>query len=414
MEQELADQEQPTTAGAWLNRTVLGMGLTSLLADLSYETATTVLPAFLQALGSPVYALGLIEGVADAVSSFVKLGAGWFSDRLGRRKPLVTAGYLLTGAAPALFAAAVVWPMVFAGRVLAWFGRGFRGPARNALLAESVAEADRGTAFGFHRAGDTVGAVLGPLCAAGLLQWLGPAEGGDTAGPYRLILWLTLIPGLGAAAAFALLVRERRRSVGPARHLWGSVRALPGPFRRFLVGIGLFGAGDFSHTLLILAAIEMLRPAHGHLRAAQLGALLYVLRNVVSVIAAYVSGALSDRYGRRGLLVGGYVLGALVMLGFAAAFTTGQEGLGMLAVLFGLAGVFIAVEEALEGAMAADLVPATDLRGTAFGVLGMVNSVGDLVSSLAVGLLWAYAPAFGFTWAAAFMLLGAGLLWVLR
>src|SRR5438067_20964 len=143
------------SSSAWLNHNVLGMGLTSLLSDAGHEMATAVLPGFLAALGAPPYALGLIEGVADALSSFVKLAAGWWGDRLGHRKGIVTAGYALTGVAKALFALAAGWPLVLAGRCLAWFGRGIRGPLRDALLAESVLPGDRGKAFGFHRAGDT-------------------------------------------------------------------------------------------------------------------------------------------------------------------------------------------------------------------------------------------------------------------
>ena len=160
--------------GGWLNRNVFGMGLTSLLCDAGHEMATAVLAGFLTVIGAPVYSLGIIEGVADAMSSFVKLGAGWWSDRLGHRKAITTAGYALTGGAFVLFAVAVSWPLVLVGRIVAWFGRGIRGPLRDAMLAESVAPGDRGKAFGFHRAGDTLGAIIGPLMAAGLMFLLQP------------------------------------------------------------------------------------------------------------------------------------------------------------------------------------------------------------------------------------------------
>ena len=125
--------------GRWLNRNVFGMGLTSLLCDAGHEMATAVLAGFLTVIGAPVYSLGIIEGMADAMSSFVKLGAGWWSDRLGHRKAITTAGYALTGGAFVLFAVAASWPLVLVGRVVAWFGRGIRGPLRNAMLAESIA-----------------------------------------------------------------------------------------------------------------------------------------------------------------------------------------------------------------------------------------------------------------------------------
>ncbi len=379
--------------------------------------ATAVLPGFLAALGAPAYALGIIEGVSDALASFVKLGSGWWSDRLGHRKGLVTAGYALTGAATALFALASSWPLILVGRALAWFGRGVRGPLRDALLAESVAAADRGKAFGFHRAGDTVGAILGPLAAAAILYLLLPSGQWGATGPYRLIFVATLIPGLGSALAFGLLVREKRRAANQGLRFWASVRALPLNYRRFLLGVGVFGAGDFSATLLIAAAVTLLTPAYGA-DAPSLAALLYALRNVVYAAASYPVGALSDRVGRRGLMALGYALGSAVTAGFAIAFLAAGFSLFWLLVLFALAGVFAGVVDALEGAMAADLVPDRSLRGTAYGVMGTVNGVGDFLSSAVVGLLWTFSPTLGFGYAAALMFVGAVLLhrvrWVAR
>jgi MFS family permease len=403
------DQDVPRPGG-WLNRNVLGMALTSLLCDAGHEMATAVLAGFLAVIGAPVYALGLIEGVSDALSSFVKLGAGWWSDRLGHRKAITTAGYALTGSALGLFALAASWPLVLLGRMLAWFGRGIRSPLRSAMLAESIAPADRGKAFGFHRAADTLGAILGPLVAAGLMFLLAPYAVGNPALPFRIIFLVTLVPGLGAALTFAVIVREKRRPASPGVKFWTSVRALPRPFRRFLVGMGVFGAGDFSHTLLILAATQLLTGSHGTAVAAQIAALLYALRNTLHTATSYPVGALSDRFGRRGILVFGYVLGAIVMLGFVAAFQVRTESIVFLGVLFALAGVFIAIEESLEGAMTADLVPDESNRGTAYGVMGTVNGIGDFLSSAIVGLLWSFNPQAGFLYAAVAMLLGAVLL----
>jgi MFS family permease len=394
----------------WLNRNVVGMGLTSLLSDAGHEMATAVLAGFLAVLGAPVYALGLIEGVSDALSSFVKLGAGWWSDRLGHRKAIVTTGYALTGTAKALFALALGWPLVLVGRSLAWFGRGIRGPLRDAILAESVPAKDRGKAFGFHRAGDTIGAIIGPLIAGWLLVALLPYAELDPSQPFRIIFLLTLIPGLGSALAFALVVREKRRPADPTIRFWASVRALPAPFRCLLAGVGVFGLGDFSPTLLILAATSLMTPEYGPIAAAQTGALLYALRNALYAAASYPVGAASDRYSRRGLLGVGYVLAALVMIGFAAMFFWTVTSLLGLAILFALAGVFTAFVDALEGALTADLVPHLALRGTAFGVVGTVNGVGDFVSSVVVGLLWSVHPALGFGYAALMMLAGEVLL----
>lgn len=408
--EEITEPSQSGPPGDWLNRNVVGMGLTSLLSDAGHEMATAVMAGFLAVLGAPVYALGVIEGVSDALSSFVKLGAGWWSDRLGHRKAIATGGYALTGGAFGLFALATGWPLVLCARVLGWFGRGIRGPLRDAMLAESVAPGDRGKAFGFHRAGDTLGAIIGPLVAAALMFLLQPHAGEDPSKPFRIIFLLTLLPGLGAALAFGLMVAEKRRPANRGIKFWGSVRALPRDFRRFLAGVGVFGAGDFSHTLLILAATQLLTGNRGAVAAAQIAALLYALRNAFYTAASYPVGSLSDRFSRRRLLVVGYVLGAVVTAGFMVAFLASTSSILWLSVLFSLAGVYIAVEDCLEGAMTADLVREESIRGTAYGVMGAVNGVGDFLSSAMVGLLWSFSPAAGFGYAAAAMLLGAALL----
>jgi len=402
------------SARAWLNRNVIGMGLTSFLSDAGHEMATAVLPSFLAVIGAPAAALGLIEGVADAISSFVKLGAGWYSDRIGHRKGIAVGGYLLTGVAKGLFALASAWPLVLVGRTIAWFGRGIRGPLRDAMLAESVPAESRGKAFGFHRAGDTLGAIAGPLLAVGLLALLQGRAGADPSAPFRLIFWLTLIPGVSSALAFALLVTERRRAPNHDLRFWATLRSLPRPYFRLLTGVGLFGIGDFAHTFLILAATQLLTPTHGVVRAAQIAALLYVARNVIYAGASFPIGAWSDRIGRRGLLTAGYIAGALVAAGFAAAFLFHLRSLPYLLLLFCLAGAYIAAQDALEGAITADFVAGV-ARGTGYGLMATVNGVGDLVASAVVGLLWtAVSPVVGFGYAAVLMLAGAIVLYRVR
>lgn len=414
MLEDMQTNREPTGGGSapaadgWLNRNVVGMGLTSFLSDAGHEMATAVLPGFLAAIAAPAFALGLVEGLADALSSFVKLGAGWWSDRLGSRKAIATVGYVLTGAGIGLFAFAMAWPLVLLGRMLAWFGRGIRGPLRDAMLAESVAAKDRGKAFGFHRAGDTLGAVVGPLLGAGLIHFL-HSPSGDSTAPFRIIFLLTLIPGLGAAVAFGLMVREKRHAPHQ-RRFWATVQALPGDFRRFLIAAGIFGLGDFSPTLLILASTQLLLPRYGIEEAAQISALLYALRNAVYAAASYPAGALSDRYSRIGILAAGYVLAAVMAAGFAVAMLNSSASVPFLACLFVVAGVAVAIVDSLEGAATADLVPDESVRGVAYGVLGSVNGVGDFVSSALVGLLWAHYPAVGLGGAAALMALGGVLL----
>lgn len=402
--------EQPPAK--WLNRNVVGMGLTSLLSDVSHEMATAVLPGFLTALGISAAALGLIEGVADGVASFVKLASGWLSDRAGRRKPIAVGGYFVTGSSTALFALAAGWPLVLFGRALGWFGRGIRSPARNAILAASVPAESRGKAFGFERAGDTVGAILGPLIAVALLAHLQPRTANPLA-PFRTIFLLTLVPGLACGIVFALLVREKPQRGTPAK-FFSAIRQLPRNFRRFLVGVGVFGMGDFAHTLMILAATELLLPAHGMARAAEIAALLYVGHNVVYAAASYPVGALSDRVGRRGLLAAGYLAGALAAAGLVAAFAWQLKSISYLAAVFAVGGFYMAFEEALEGTFTADIV-GPEVRGTAYGMLGAVNGLGDVAASILVGGLWTLiSPAVAFAYAAVAMLAGAALVYRLR
>jgi len=409
---KVASQPSIRSEPAWLNRNVVGIGLTSLLSDAGHEMATAILPGFFAVLGIPAAALGVIEGVADAVSSFVKLGAGWASDRLPNRKPLVIAGYTLTGLATPLIALAQGWPLVLVARVVGWFGRGGRSAPRNALLAESVPPEARGRAFGFERAGDTTGAILGPLLAVGLLAQFA-ADHPEPSTPFRWVFLLTVVPGLGAALTFTALVRETRRTVSPPKPQAAAL-GLPPRFRRFLWGVGAFGMGDFSHTLMILAATQLLAPTRGQAGAAGIAGLLYVVHNVFYAASAYPVGALSDRWSRSGLLTAGYVLGTATALGLAAAFHWNLTSVVYLGLLFALGGVYVAMEEALEAVITADLVGA-ERRGTAFGITGTVNGVGDFAASALVGALWtALSPQLAFAAAAGLMLAGTVMISRLR
>jgi MFS family permease len=391
----------------WLNRTVVGTSVTSALGDLTYETTNVILPGFLAALGIPAAVLGTIEGLADATASFSKLGAGYVADKLGHRKTLVVVGYALTAIMQVFFALATGWFWLLIGRVVGWLGRGIRGPLRDAILAEAITPETRGRAFGLHRAADTLGAVLGPLTGIALLSWMERA-GVESIEAFRRVFWLTLIPGALSVASFAMLVSDDRSTSNPALRFWAAVRDLPRAFRRYLVAVGAFGAGDFAHTLLILAATQLLTPTVGVVRAAQIAGALYVWRNVVQTLASFPVGALADRYGHRRVLVVGYALGAATAALTAVAFAMpGDDRALLLGVIFALAGVYVAVEEALESAVTAAYVPAS-VRSIGYGVLGTVNGVGDFVSSTAVGFLWTgVSPEAGFGAAAAVMGLGA-------
>ncbi len=386
---------------SWLNRTVLGVGLTSLFSDWSHETATAVLPAFLAAIGAGPAWLGVIEGVADGLSSLTKLAAGHFTDRLKHRKPLAVFGYAVTALSTASFAFATHAYQVLIGRSSAWLGRGIRSPAKKALLAAEVSPSAYGRAFGLERLMDTVGAIVGPLTALWLLEKTGHNY-------QRVFLW-TLLPGLVAVACFWLLVRERPIVAKPKRSFLAGIRDLPIPFKRFLLGVGVFGAGDFSHTLLILYASRMLTPRYGLARATSVAVILYSLHNVFYAGSAYASGWLSDHVPQRKIvLAAGYSLAGIT----AILLCTGTHALWLLGVIFVSAGLYVGTEEALEDSVAAEIVP-KEQHGMAFGTLAAVNAVGDFMSSLLVGFLWS-AVSVQAAFAASALLSFAGAFLILR
>jgi MFS family permease len=400
------DDAPPPPTRRWLNRTVAGAGITSALGDFCYETTTVILPGFLAVLGIPAAVLGIIEGIADAVASFTRMLSGYIADRFGNRKLLVLVGYGLTPLGQVLIALAVAWPLILAGRVLSWFGKGLRGPLRDAIVIQAVSPQTRGRAFGFHRAADTVGAVLGPLLGVALLGLAQGWQWQDAAGPFRFVLWLSLIPGVLAVLAFLLLVRDLRHSPNPALTLVGSLRGLPPRFKRYLGAVGLFGIGDFSHALLILAATTLLTPSLGVVSAAQVAGLLYVWRNLVQVAASFPVGWLADRFGHLPVLMAGYALGTTTAGLVALAFWLDGASLPLLAGIFLVAGLYTAVQEALEPTVSAGLVPSATLS-LGIGALGTVNGVGRLVSSATVGIVWTVvSPVLAFALAAALMLAG--------
>jgi MFS family permease len=391
------------SSSGWLNRTVLGVGVTSLFSDWSHEIATAILPAFLATIGAGPAWLGAIEGIADGLSSFAKLTSGHYTDQLKKRKPLAVFGYAFTALATASFAFATHAYHVLFGRAAAWLGRGVRSPAKKALLAADVAPGAYGRAFGLERLMDTVGAIAGPLTALWLLN--------VTHHNYRAVFLWTLLPGMVAVLSFWLLVRERPFEARKKVTFLAGLQSLPRNFREFLLGVGVFGSGDFSHTLLILYASRMLAPAHGAARAASLAVGLYTLHNVFYAGSAYLSGWISDIVPHRKLiLAGGYALAGVT----AIFLTTTPTSLWLLAGLFVLAGIYVGTEEALEDSLAAELIP-KEQHGMAFGTLAAVNAVGDFLSSLAVGFLWSAVSArAAFSFSAVLFFFGAILILRLR
>ena len=394
---------EKNSSSGWLNRTVLGVGVTSLFSDWSHEIATAILPAFLATIGAGPAWLGAIEGIADGLSSFAKLSSGHYTDRLKKRKPLAVFGYAFTALATASFAFATHAYHVLFGRAAAWLGRGLRSPVKKALLAAEVAPGAYGRAFGLERLMDTVGAIAGPLTALWLLD--------VTNHNYRAVFLWTLLPGMVAVLSFWLLVRERPFEARKKVTFLTGLRSLPRNFREFLLGVGVFGSGDFSHTLLILYASRMLAPTHGAARAASLAVGLYTLHNVFYAGSAYVSGWISDIVPhRKAILAGGYALAGVT----AIFLTTTPTSLWLLGGLFVLAGIYVGTEEALEDSLAAEIIP-REQHGMAFGTLAAVNAVGDFLSSLVVGFLWSAVSArAAFSFSAVLFFLGAFLILRLR
>ncbi len=386
----------------WLNGTVLGIGLASLFADWSHEIATTVMPAFLATMGVAAAWLGIIEGVSDGLSSFAKMASGYYTDKLPRRKPIAVAGYLVTALGTAAFGLATSAWHVLLARATAWLGRGVRTPVRKALLAGSVTPETYGRAFGFERMMDTLGAIVGPATALLLLPLVGHH--------YPTLFALTLIPGLLAVAAITFLVRERERKPVPHISFGERLRALPPRYRKFLVAVGLFGAGDFAHTLLILLATQKLTPELGAAKAASIAVGLYVAHNVFYAAFALVAGWLADRFPKPRVLAAGYGMAALMAVLIIAL----PLNVWTLAAVFVLGGVYVAIEETLEDSLCAELVGA-EHHGMGFGVLATVNGVGDFVSSAVVGVLWtAFGTSVAFGYSAVLFAAGAWLVWRVR
>ncbi len=378
----------------WLTRGTVGIGTASLLADVGHEIPTSLLPSLLTStLGASASALGVIEGVSDALAGAARLGGGALADDPHRRRRVAIGGYTATAVLSSLIGVATtVWQVAIL-RAGAWTARGLRVPARNALLADIVPADVYGRAYGFERAMDNLGAIIGPLLGILLVGIAG----------VRDAILLSVIPGLLAAGAILYAIRNtpkpERRHHQPIRLKIRPV--LQGPMRTLMFGIGAFEVGNLAATLLILRVTELLTPSHGKTSAVQLALVLYTGYNIAATLLSVPAGALGDRHGPSRILLAG---AAAFLAGYVVLAFTG-ENLPVLALGFVLAGVGIACGETAEHAAVATHAPA-ELRGSAFGLLAATQSVGNLAASATAGILWtAVSPTAAFLFAAGAMLI---------
>jgi len=357
-----------------LTANVVLLAIVSLLTDVSSEMILPILPFFLTAvLGADVVVLGLVEGLGEGVVSFLKILSGRWSDATGRRRRFVAAGYGLSTAMKALFALASVWPQFLAMRVAERAGKGIRDAPRDALLAESAPPEVRGKAFGFHRSMDTTGAIVGPLIALGLLATVGATMAQGDA--YRFIMLLAAIPA-AVAVALVFLVRETPRAPAPIPPLRLTFHGASRPLVPFVAIATAFSLGEFSYVFLLLHA--------GREGGTVLAIGLYVLFNVVYAATAFPAGALSDKVGRKPVILLGYVLFAGMALLLANAPLPAAAVLVAAFVLYGLS---YGMTQGTERALVADLAP-PDLKATILGAYHTSVGLVKIASGIVAGLLW--------------------------
>jgi MFS family permease len=389
-----------------INRTLWLVSITSLLTDVSSEMVYPLMPIFVtKVLGASTGVLGIVEGVAESIASFARIGGGAWSDRVGQRKPLAAAGYARSVVGKVFLATATVWPVFLGGRAVDRIGKGIRNPPRDALISECYPKEELGRAFGVHRFMDTTGAALGVLAAYFLFtRYAG--EGSHTqAAPFRsLFLWSILPAALALIAIW--MVREKRGHATPAKdrpRLWNAVgdfKALPRELKTFLVISLVFTLGNSSNQFLLLRARDL-----GHSDSTVI--LLYLVYNIVYAAASYPAGRLSDLIGRRRVLVAGYAIFGLVYLAFAWV-----RAPGACWALFGVYGAYMALTEGVEKALVSHLAPA-HRKATVLGLHATIVGTGLLPASIVAGQLWEHiGPQATFMVGAITGLVAAIALWI--
>ena len=372
---------QPRWRG--LHQNIWATSLTSFFMDVSSEMVTNILPLFLSnVLGIRTNIIGLIEGIAEATASLLKVFSGWLSDKLRQRKWLAVAGYGISALVKPFFYLANTWQGIAAVRWADRFGKGIRTAPRDALIADSVREEQRGLAFGVQRAADTGGAMLGVLIAL-LVVWLSQrGQLGLQATTFRTLVLVSLVPAVLAVLSLALGAQDVAvTGQRPAPKF--AFRSLGKQFMIFMLIVGLFDLGNSSDAFLVLRAQERGLNVLGVL------AMLATFNLVYTLISA-PAGSLSDRIGRRKLVIGGWLVYALIYFGFGLA----RQG-WQVWVLYVFYGVYYGLSYGTAKAMIADVVPEA-VRGTAYGTYNAVLGILDLPASLIAGLLWSGLPALGF------------------
>lgn len=370
------DNTEPVNASIRnLPRNVWAVSVTSFLMDTSSEMVINLLPLFLSnVLGVKTNVIGVIEGVAEAIASILKLFSGWLSDRLRARKWLAVAGYGISALSKPFFYFATTWEAIAAARWADRVGKGIRTAPRDALVADSIDERHRGLAFGFHRAADTAGAMLGLLIALGIVWAVqrGAVALGENA--FRTIVLVSVVPAVLAVIALAFLAREVPVAGQRAAPKF-ALRSLGRPFLVFMLIVGLFDLGNSSDAFLVLRAQDVGVSVVGIL-------VMLITFNLIYTLISTPAGALSDRIGRRKIIIGGWVAYAVIYLGFGLARAGWQIWL-----LYALYGLYYGSAYGTAKALVADLVPAR-LRGTAYGTYGAILGILDFPASAIAGILW--------------------------
>jgi MFS family permease len=365
---------------------VFAIGLVSLLNDASSEIIYPLLPVFLvTSLGASAKAIGTIEGLAESISSLLKLFAGYLSDRLAKRKALVVAGYSLASIARPLLAFTHTWTQVLAIRLTDRVGKGIRTAPRDAMIADQVRTEQRGIAFGFHRAMDHCGAVIGPLIGYLLVVLFVANSRSPTAGEFSHIFLIAAIPALIAVVIAAVFMRESPvKTQSGSEVVKLSLRGFDSNFKRFLFVLALFTLSNSSDSFLILRAVD------SGVSVAMVP-LLWAAHHAMKVLSSLFGGDLSDRLGRKRLIVSGWILYAAVYAGFA--FATQEVSLWILFLIY---GIYFGLVEGAEKALVADLVR-PEQRGTAYGLYNLAIGITVFPASLLMGMIWDWkgpTPAF--------------------